>query len=114
MSTSTIVLAGDPSSGFSAVGPFDSFVEAETWADSMTAECNTWVMPMVTSEEYHAGCHHEPDWSTLTPADGAPGIVDVCCRKCNRSGSMRIDSNDVDFGEEEPDGPHATPDSGTD
>jgi len=48
-------------------------------------------------------CEHEPDPSDIRPADGAgynrgtDWIVDVSCRKCGRSGSMRIDPAAVDF-----------------
>lgn len=60
-------------------------------------------------------CDHAPDWSTVTPADGAPGIVDVCCRKCRGCcGSVRIDPDDIDWGEEDDDGTsHEARDSGT-
>ena len=40
---------------------------------------------------------HMPDWSAVTPADGAPGIVDVPCCNCGRSGSVAINPGDVQW-----------------
>lgn len=40
--------------------------------------------------------HKEIDWSSVRPADGAPGIVDVWC-KCGQSGSVRIDPDDIQW-----------------
>lgn len=42
-------------------------------------------------------CDHVPDWGTIRPADGAPGIVDVECRQCYRSGSTRIEEEDIQW-----------------
>lgn len=48
-------------------------------------------------------CDHEPDPTTIAPADGTgrnrgtDWIIDVNCRKCGRSGSVRIDPTDIDF-----------------
>lgn len=42
-------------------------------------------------------CAHEPDWTTIQPADGAPGIVDVNCRLCGISGSTRVAKDDIDW-----------------
>lgn len=39
---------------------------------------------------------HEPQWDTLQPADGAPGVVDVWC-ECGLSGSIRIDPNFIQW-----------------
>lgn len=42
-------------------------------------------------------CSHEPDPASIQPADGAgrnrgtDGIIDVRCKKCGMSGSMRVD-----------------------
>jgi len=46
---------------------------------------------------------HHPDPTSITPADGAgknrgtDWIVDVNCRHCGRSGSVRIDPKDIEF-----------------
>jgi hypothetical protein len=40
--------------------------------------------------------HKEVDWSSVRPADGAPGIVDVWC-KCGQSGSVRIDPEEIQW-----------------
>jgi hypothetical protein len=46
---------------------------------------------------------HHPDPAAIRPADGAgrnrgtDWIVDVDCRHCGRSGSVRIDAADVEF-----------------
>jgi hypothetical protein len=46
---------------------------------------------------------HHPDPASVQPADGAgrnrgtDWIVDVSCRFCGRSGSVRIDPDDVEF-----------------
>ena len=42
-------------------------------------------------------CDHEPDWSTLAPADDSPGIVDVGCRKCGQSGAVGLDPEAIDW-----------------
>lgn len=53
-----------------------------------------------------AKCVHEPDPADIKPADGAgrdrgtDWILDVTCKKCGRSGSIRIDPADVDFDDE--------------
>ena len=49
-------------------------------------------------------CQHEPDPTSITPADSIDWIVDVRCRKCGASGAVRIDPVDVQFdgGDEEP------------
>ena len=46
-------------------------------------------------------CQHEPDPTSIRPADAMEWVVDIWCRKCGVSGSMRIDPKDVDFGDEE-------------
>ena len=46
---------------------------------------------------------HHPDPAGVKPADGAgrnrgtDWIVDVACKHCGRSGSVRIDPEDVEF-----------------
>ena len=46
---------------------------------------------------------HHPDPASVKPADGAgrnrgtDWIVDVACKHCGRSGSVRIDPEDVEF-----------------
>jgi hypothetical protein len=46
---------------------------------------------------------HEPDPASIVPADGAgkdkgtDWIVDVWCKNCGESGSVRIDPDDVEF-----------------
>ena len=45
-------------------------------------------------------CKHEPEWDTVAPADGAPGIVDVWCR-CGISGSVRIDPAEIQWEQDE-------------
>jgi len=47
-----IVLSGNPSEGFTAVGPFDDFDEAADWADSQVTIGNTWVMTVVSPANY--------------------------------------------------------------
>lgn len=42
---------------------------------------------------------HKPEWGTLQPADGAPGIVDVWCA-CGLSGSVAIEPSDIQWGDE--------------
>jgi hypothetical protein len=42
-------------------------------------------------------CEHQIDWSTLAPADGADGIVDVWCSECGVSGSVRINPEDIQW-----------------
>jgi len=39
---------------------------------------------------------HKPVWSTLAPADGAPGVVDVWC-ECGLSGSVKIVAADIQW-----------------
>jgi len=46
-----------------------------------------------------SSCKHEPDVQGVTPADGAPGIIDVICTKCGTSGSMRLLSEDINWEE---------------
>ncbi len=46
-------------------------------------------------------CKHRPDTRTLSPADGAPGIVDVLCLECGRSGSVRVALDEIQWGDEE-------------
>ncbi len=47
----TIVIVGDPLSGFEFIGPFDTAAEATIWA---TDHCsNTWIVtPLLTKEGY--------------------------------------------------------------
>lgn len=46
---------------------------------------------------------HRPDPASITPADGAgrnrgtDWIVDVTCKHCGRSGSVRIDPDEIEF-----------------
>jgi len=72
-------------------------------------------LPVVKAKRYKTGCkfcgkgscyahcscskegEHEPAMSTLRPADGAEGIVDVNCRLCGLSGSCRINPKDIVF-----------------
>lgn len=44
-------------------------------------------------------CQHEPDLAQIAPADGAPGIVDVPCRKCGALGSVRIEIEAIQWEE---------------
>ena len=45
----------------------------------------------------NTGGEHMPQWDNITPAEGMPGVVDVPCIHCGRSGSVRIDGNDVQW-----------------
>jgi hypothetical protein len=51
----------------------------------------------------YAHCHnakdgkHVPDLSTIQQANGAEGVIDVNCKVCGVSGSMRIDPKDIVF-----------------
>ena len=58
------------------------------------------------TKKSHFTCDHEPDFSSLHPADevGKDGIVDVRCKKCGCFGSARIEPDDIDWGEEANDG----------
>jgi hypothetical protein len=46
---------------------------------------------------------HHPDPRSISPADGAgrgrgtDWIVEVACKHCGRSGSIRIDPNEIEF-----------------
>jgi hypothetical protein len=46
---------------------------------------------------------HEPDPTSITPADGAgrnrgtDWIADVCCRLCRESGAVIIDPKDIQW-----------------
>lgn len=48
-------------------------------------------------------CFHDPDPASITAADGAgrnrgtDGIIDVRCKKCGMSGSMKIDLQEVQW-----------------
>ena len=52
-------------------------------------------------------CQHDPDPAGITPADGAgrnrgtDWIIDVPCRHCGRSGSLRIDPAAIDFDDDD-------------
>lgn len=59
----------------------------------------------MTSNELHQkqACQHDPDPRTIQPADGTGRgkdvdfIVDVTCRKCGISGSVRLNPEDIDW-----------------
>jgi hypothetical protein len=75
--------------------------KAEEYVSELCPGCG---VRMVYDDETVAGqrcedclCDHEPDMATVTPADGSPGIVDVTCRKCGRSGATRIDPEAIDW-----------------
>jgi hypothetical protein len=44
-------------------------------------------------------CDHDPDASSIRPADGRHQniIVDIWCKKCGQSGSVIIDPNDIQW-----------------
>ncbi len=42
-------------------------------------------------------CEHEPSLDAITPADGAPGIVDIPCAKCGVLGSVRVAVEDIQW-----------------
>lgn len=46
-------------------------------------------------------CEHQPNLSSITPADGAPGIVDVPCVKCGVLGSVRVPWEEIQWEEPE-------------
>lgn len=46
-------------------------------------------------------CNHIPDWKSVFPADGAPGIVDVWCTQCGLSGSIPLALEDIQWGDED-------------
>jgi len=50
-----------------------------------------------TCDPDNGGLAHELDWSTATPADGAPGIMDVTCSRCGCSGSFRVNPDEVNW-----------------
>jgi hypothetical protein len=48
----TVVMCGNPKSGFHLTGPFDTVDEANAWADQYVAsEYDWWVMPLAEPEE---------------------------------------------------------------
>ena len=40
---------------------------------------------------------HEADLAAATPADGAFGIIDIPCFKCEVLGSLRIDPDEIQW-----------------
>lgn len=46
-----IVIVGNLSDGFKAVGPFESFDDGAEWADKLVLTAQTWVMTVVSKEE---------------------------------------------------------------
>jgi hypothetical protein len=54
-------------------------------------------MPKQTGFQKRQPCKHEPDWSTVTPAQGADEIMDISCKKCGASGSFPVDVEDIQW-----------------
>ena len=50
-----------------------------------------------TAEVCPEGGEHVPDYTAVTVADGMPGVVDVPCLNCGRSGSARIDPDTIQW-----------------
>lgn len=52
-----------------------------------------------------SSCQHSIDWSSLRYADGTStpceGIADVWCKKCGKSGSVMIDAQDINWGDDD-------------
>ena len=38
---------------------------------------------------------HKPDWRTIQPVPGMPGVVDVWCSACGQRGSFSVLAGDV-------------------
>lgn len=45
-------------------------------------------------------CEHQPNLDAITPADGAPGIVDIPCTECGVLGSVRVPCEDIQWDDE--------------
>lgn len=54
-------------------------------------------------EQNDTPCKHEPDWFTVTHPEEArsddylQGVVDVICKKCGASGSLRITPDSIQW-----------------
>ena len=64
---------------------FSHFADVETW----TAEAEM-------CDPDNNGVQHCPDWTTIQPAEGAYGIIDVKCSICGTMGSFKP-SEDVNW-----------------
>ena len=71
----------------------------QDWAEMFRdADCDTEAF-CPRSDDYK----HHPDPASVAPADGAgkergtDWIIDVNCRHCGRSGSVRIDPDEIEF-----------------
>ncbi len=55
MKPSFIIIYGDPISGLSFVGPFDSNIEATDWADQTALGADWWISPIMLPQDLDTG-----------------------------------------------------------